>query len=361
MDIHFKPLRQDIFYQELLGEVNSYFKQTGLSSKADVKMIFKCLFLLLLVVGCYLLLLVGNLGLMGKISSIIILGISVVGLGFNLSHEALHNSFSKKKSLNRFLGYSLDLLGLSSYLWKINHGAHHSFTNFHGADGDIKDSKIVRLCPHSPYHPFHRYQVITILFIYSLFYLLLIYVFNTMNMFGVGLGGVRKIKHTWTEVVKFVFLKALYIFIWLVIPIYVMDLSISEFMVGYLLLSVIIGLIFTSIFALAHTVEAAAFPIPIQGKNYSWAEHQLRTTCNFSAGNKFLELYMGGLNYQIEHHLFPNICSTHYANISPLIKKVAAKHNIPYHQTEGIGSALKSHYSLLWKLSKPPVLAFKGS
>lgn len=351
--IQFKNLKEDSFYNELKEEINNYFKKNNYSEKANTTMVVKSIILALMVASMYFTILFVNLDLIYQIFCLVMLGISMVGVGFNISHEALHNAYSSSKIENQLLGYSLDLLGPSSYLWKINHGAHHSYTNIHGVDGDIKDSKILRLCPHSPFHPLHRYQVITVVLIYAFFYLLFIYVLNTLNIFGIGLGGTRKIKHSRKEIIKFIFLKLLYIFIWIIVPVTILNLTPLEFISGYLILSVVIGSIFTTVFALAHTVEQADFPVQKFNEKHSWAEHQLRTTCNFKIKSKLLEHYVGGLNYQIEHHLFPNISSIHYPKISPIVKSIAEKHNITYHSSKGFFYSIQSHFKLLWTLSKP--------
>jgi linoleoyl-CoA desaturase len=351
--IYFKQLEEDHFYKELKKEVSDYFKQNNHSEKANAVMIIKSISFAFLVAGLYLIILFGNPDPAYQILCLILLGIAMVGAGFNIGHEALHNAYSSNKPTNKLLGYTMDLLGPSSYLWKINHSAHHAFTNIHEMDGDIKDSQIVRLCPHSPYHPMHRYQIITIFFIYISFYLLFIYLFNTINMLGINLGGGKKIRHPRKEILKFIFFKLLYIAIWIAIPMIVLDLKVSVFICGYLILSGVIGSVFTIIFALAHTVEQADFPVPESNEKYSWAEHQLRTTCNFRIRNKLLEHYVGGLNYQIEHHLFPNICSIHYPKISSIVKRVAEKHRIPYYSSAGFLESVRSHFKLIWRLSRP--------
>jgi len=91
---------------------------------------------------------------------------------------------------------------------------------------------------------------------------------------------------------------------------------------GYLLMQFISGVVLTVVFQLAHTVEGTTHPLP--NKDYTiennWAIHQLNTTVNFSRKNKLLSWYVGGLNFQVEHHLFPTICHVHYPEVSEIVK-----------------------------------------
>ena len=115
---------------------------------------------------------------------------------------------------------------------------------------------------------------------------------------------------------------------------------------------VIAGLTLASIFQPAHVVPSSTFPVPDPSGNIDadWAVSQLMNTANFAGKARMFSWYVGGLNYQIEHHLFPNICHVHYKNIAPIVKKTAKEYHVPYHEHKTFFAALRSHFSMLNKL-----------
>jgi linoleoyl-CoA desaturase len=141
----------------------------------------------------------------------------------------------------------------------------------------------------------------------------------------------------------------------IVLPLLVLPISWWQSAVGFLIVHFTAGIILGIIFQLAHVVEGTEHPTENAEGNIenAWMIHQLETTSNFAHGNKLLCWYIGGLNYQIEHHLFPKICSIHYPEISPIVHRVAKKHGVPYHYQETFGKAVRSHYRTLKKFGKP--------
>ncbi|MEX0967338.1 MAG: acyl-CoA desaturase [Bacteroidia bacterium] len=340
------------FDAELRREVKAYFQRKGISTKANKWVFKKAILLLTITIALYIIILNTNPHSGWIFSLIVLLGFCISGIGFNIAHEVLHGTMPGKR-LGRYCGYTMDLLGLSSYLWKINHGAHHSYTNVHGLDGDIKESALLRLSPYAAFRPLHRYQLLSAFIIYGLFYFLLIYYFNTLNLMGRNFRNGEKMKLNKRKVMEAVGFKVAYLLVWIVIPLYVMPISIGEFLLGYFLLVTVTGFSLTLVFFVAHEVEVTSFSIAPSSDTVSWAEHQLRTTVNFKAG-RFLESFLGGLNYQIEHHLFPNISSAYYPALSPIVKRIAEKHGIQYKVFSSFGDALKSHIRLLRVLSADP-------
>ena len=352
----FKKKEDDCFYKEIQEEVSAYFRYSKLSIKANSFMKIKAALLLIGVGSLYLIILLEKISAFLLPFALILLGILIISTAFNICHDALHNAFFQKSRKNRNLGYITDLIGPSSYLWNINHGKHHSYTNVHGMDGDIKDSSILRLCPYAPYKPMHRYQLVSVIFIYSSFFLILIYGLNMINITGRNFGNNQTVKHHPASIIQFVLLKLIYICIWIVIPISVMNLNFSQFITGYLLLNITISICFTLVFMVAHGTESVTFRRnDSTNEEVSWAEHQIKTTANFKAKG-LVNLLLGGLNYQIEHHLFPNMSSVHYSKISPIVQKVCKKYQIPYHVNPSFFKALILHFRFLHKMSLPPIL-----
>jgi linoleoyl-CoA desaturase len=84
----------------------------------------------------------------------------------------------------------------------------------------------------------------------------------------------------------------------------------------------------------------------------SWAVHQLLNTTNFSPGSKVTAWFIGGLNYQIEHHLFPQICHIHYPKISAIVAETAREYNLPYNVQKTFIHAIWEHGRMLKVLGK---------
>ena len=154
---------------------------------------------------------------------------------------------------------------------------------------------------------------------------------------------------------KMILVKSFYISAFVILPIFVLQLSAGPYIMGFLLMHFIAGIILTVIFQLAHTVENTAHPLPDQSGTIenSWAIHQLNTTINFSRKSKIISWYVGGLNFQVEHHLFPDICHVHYPAIAPIVKQTAQEFGIPYLENKTFMQAVGSHINLLKILGKP--------
>jgi linoleoyl-CoA desaturase len=119
----------------------------------------------------------------------------------------------------------------------------------------------------------------------------------------------------------------------------------------------IAGLFLSCIFQPAHIIEESTFELPVkssEGKKMEepWAVHEVKNTADFAPKNSFLTWFIGGLNYQIEHHLFTHICHVHYPKLAPIVKKVAHDFNIPYHVESSFLKALKAHMRMLKKLGR---------
>ena len=63
-----------------------------------------------------------------------------------------------------------------------------------------------------------------------------------------------------------------------------------------------------------------------------WAVHQVATTVNFATQNKMWNWLFGGLNFQVEHHLFPRISHVHYPELNKRLKQVCAEFNVAYQE-----------------------------
>ena len=132
--------------------------------------------------------------------------------------------------------------------------------------------------------------------------------------------------------------KILYFSIWIIIPMILIDAPWWSVLIGFVVMHYTAGLILSLVFQLAHVMEDAEMPEPDKTgtmKN-TWAIHQLLTTVNFSTKNKIVNWFTGGLNHQIEHHIFPHISHVHYTKIAAIVKKTAQEFNLPYNEYKAL-------------------------
>ncbi|MEX0646782.1 MAG: acyl-CoA desaturase [Balneolaceae bacterium] len=343
------------FSKVVKARVEEYFEQTGLSKHANFSMVLKTVILLSLYCGAYAMILSGSfsLGVMWLLTAV--MGIGMAGIGFSVSHDALHGAYSANNKVNKILGLSFDLLGANGYIWKITHNViHHTYTNIHGHDEDLEVAEFIRLSPHSEHKAVHRFQHILAFFAYSFATFFWVFIKDYMYFFKPNLGPYENKSHPPVEWATLIITKLLYYFYTLVLPMLLLDITWIQLLIGFTTLHLTAGLILGIIFQLAHVVEETDHPLPDE-KNMideHWMIHEVVTTNNFARNNKLLSWYIGGLNYQIEHHLFPKVCSIHYPAISPIVEKTAKEFNIPYNHHDTFSQAVASHYRTLKKFGK---------
>ncbi len=290
------------------------------------------------------------------------MGIGVAGIGFSVSHDALHGAYSSNARINVMLGLTFHLLGAIGYLWKIKHNViHHTYTNIQGVDEDLEVSNFLRLSPTSKYHPIQRYQHIYAFAAYSLSTLHWAFLKDYKNILKKDIGPYRDIIHSRAQIALLIGMKILYYVYMIVLPLFILDVTWWQFIIGFLTIHLTAGMILGIVFQLAHVVEGPEHfaSEANQVMEDAWLVHEMKTTSNFGRSNKLLCWYVGGLNFQIEHHLFPKICSIHYPALSPIVERVARLHGIPYHQHVSFGNAVASHYRMLKQLGDPIVAPAK--
>ena len=152
--------------------------------------------------------------------------------------------------------------------------------------------------------------------------------------------------------------KLFYISYIFVLPAVLLPLTGLQIFLGFVIMHYIGGFILAIIFQPAHVIDGTEYPMPdAEGKmENSWAVHQLLTTTNFANNNRVLNWYVGGLNFQVEHHLFPNICHVHYRKISPIVQRTAAEFGLPYKSEPTFIGAIIGHARLLKQLGAKPEL-----
>jgi linoleoyl-CoA desaturase len=341
------------FHTELKRRINDYFDQTGKAPTGDIRLYFKAVVLTVSFVAVYVNLVFFTPATWIALAECIVLGGLTAAIGFNVMHDGAHGSFSKHPFVNKMAGLSLNFLGANVFLWMTKHNViHHAYTNVDGIDDDIEARPFLRLCESQKYYKMHRYQHIYVWFAYSILYLYWIFFTDYRKYFTGKIGDVPLKKMNFKEHFSFWFFKATHLVIFAGIPIYVVGFS--TWLVGFWVLVSFAGLVLSIVFQLAHTLSETSFPEPTNGKMPDeWAIHQLKTTANFATGNKVISWLVGGLNYQIEHHLFPKISHVHYPEISKIIRNACAEYGIQYIEHPKMRVALVSHVNHLRKLGRP--------
>lgn len=347
--VRFLSSDREGFYSTVRKRVEDHFAATGSSRTANSAMLFKSLVLTAIYLICYLLLISDQFGFAAVVFLYAAVGAMTGLIGFNITHDALHGSYLKSKTGNRLLGYSFDFNGTSSTVWIISHNLHHHvYTNIAGIDEDIDKMVWLRFSPSDGHYWFHRYQHLYALPLYTftainwLFYSDYAWFYREYRQGNVGT----------KDLLLFLVFKLINLSVFLFIPLLVLSLPTWQILLGYLAMQMTGGFIIAVVFQLAHIVEGVEYPTPdTQGKiSECWAEHELKTTSNFAASNHLLGWILGGLNFQIEHHLFPHVCHIHYPAIAPIVKQTAAEFGIPYHEQPSFFAALCSHLRLLKRL-----------
>lgn len=344
------------FSEEVKAEVRAFFKERKLSKHANGEMVLKTIIIVSLYLFPYLFILSGTVSSIGMWLLCILMGVGLAGIGFSVAHDALHGSYSSNSTVNNVIGFSFDLVGANGYIWKITHNViHHTYTNIQGHDEDLEVADFIRLSPHTPFKPIHRIQHILALPAYSFATIFWVFVKDYWYFFKPTLGPFDNKKHQTKEWIKLIGAKLFYYGYAIVIPLLVLEITWWQFLIGFLTVHLTAGVILGVIFQLAHVVEETTHPVPDENNTIDdhWVIHEMYTTNNFARKNKLLSWYIGGLNYQIEHHLFPNICSVHYPMISPIVERIAEKHGIPYNCHETFSEAVSSHFRTLKKFGNP--------
>ena len=314
-------------------------------------------------------LLIINLGIISSpwlliaMYSVAALGMSGIGMG--IMHDALHGSYSKNRKVNKYMGYTMNLIGANADVWKIQHNVlHHTYTNIEDADDDINAPFFLRFSPHAKRYKIHRFQHLYIWFFYGLSTLSWVTVKDFVRMHRyrkMGFFGSKK--EYKTMVLKVIGWKMLYYSYVLVIPMIMLPLAPWVIILGFLIMHFITGVLITTVFQTAHVMPGVDFPLPDENGiiGSDWFVHQMATTSNFSPKSRFFSWLIGGLNYQIEHHLLPNISHVHYKNISKIVAETAKEYGIPYNTQKTFVEAVWEHARMLRHLGKVEMIPIKAT
>jgi linoleoyl-CoA desaturase len=291
-----------------------------------------------------------------------VLGLSMAAIGFNIQHDAAHKAYSERPWVNKLMAMTLDLVGGSSYLWDWKHNTiHHTYTNLDGYDDDINIGFWGRLSPGQKRYPFHRLQGIYLWILYGFLAIKWHLVDDFQSLITGKIGSHKIPRPKGKNLAVFIFGKVFFFTLAFVIP---MTLHpVWAVLLVYALAAFVSGVVLSVVFQLAHCVEEADFPVPVetaaggQKVENEWAIHQVLTTANFARGNKFLSWFLGGLNFQVEHHLFHKICHIHYPELSKVVEQVCREFGVRYNANKTFWGAVRSHWRWLVQMGRPTVSA----
>ncbi|MEZ4853574.1 fatty acid desaturase [Flavobacterium sp.] len=349
------------FFRILNKRVNTYFKENNLKKTGNWRLHFKTFVMFTLFLAPYFFLISMNMPFWVYLLLNVVIGVGMAGVGMNVMHDGNHGSYSEKSWVNKIMGGSIYILAGNVYNWQVQHNVlHHTYTNIHGHDEDLDAGKIIRFTKQAKWHRFHKFQHYYSIFLYGLltFNWAITTDFLQMKRYlkrKLSYGEFKKPSVQWTTLV---ITKVIYFSIWLVVPM-LMGIVWWKVLLGFVVMHYTAGLILSIVFQLAHVVEDTKNPSPNEEGELenTWAVHQLFTTANFAPKNWLINYYTGGLNHQIEHHIFPNISHIHYNKIAKIVKETAKECNLPYYEFKSTRSAILSHFKHLKELGKKPQLA----
>jgi linoleoyl-CoA desaturase len=340
------------FQLELKTRVDTFFRETSSSRRDVAAWYFKATAIVLTFAASYTLLVAFASAWWHAVPLTLVLALAVVGIGFNIMHDGGHAAVSRHRAVNRLMAHSLDIVGGSSYLWRWKHSVlHHNYANITGHDMDITLGMLARFTPHQPRYPHQRWQHWYVWPLYALLAIKWQFHDDFRTLLTGRIGPHRIPRPRGIALGLLVAGKLTFFSLALAIPLLLHP--IWAVVVCYLLFAVVLGLVLSVVFQLAHSVEEADFPDVPEGARYvdnAWAVHQVQTTVNFCHGNRLVTWLLGGLNYQIEHHLFPEISHCNYPRMSGIVKATCGEFGIAYNEHASFYAGVRSHIRWLRRM-----------
>lgn len=347
--------KQKEFFNALKQEVDAYFERNALKKTGNWKLYAKTAILIPSAIGIYLLLMFVSMHWALSTLLWVAFGLNMAAIGFNIMHDACHGSFSTRGWVNELFGLTNNFLGGNAFLWKLKHNIiHHTYTNVDGVDDDINNMPFMRQCSTQPWKPMHQFQSIYMFFLYG-FTSLFMFFMDYVKYFSKKIYTTPLKKMDVKEHMIFWGGKIFFILFYIVIPIVLIGWK--AWLIGFLISQFTLGLTLAIVFQLAHVVEHAEFesagvdPVKIENE---WAIHQVKTTANFAFSNKLITWFVGGLNYQIEHHLFPRISHIHYPAISKIVRETCEQFDLNYIYFPSTRAAVVSHVRFMNQMGQRP-------
>ena len=348
----FAPPRS--FHAELKRRAAHYFQTEAKAQTGNAALLGKAALLVGSLIALYVHLVFFAPALGWALAECVALGVVMALVGFNVMHDGAHGSFSRYGWLNRAAAFTLNVMGGSSYMWDAKHNTvHHMYTNIAGVDDDLDIQPWMRLTPDQQRHRAHRFQHFYFWFLYGLLYFSWVFVMDYQKYFTQRIGTVALKPMSRNDHFIFWGFKVLSLGIFIALPVYMVGFG--GWLLGFVVAMSVAGFTLSIVFQLAHTVEQTAFPVPhatTHKMEDEWAIHQLRTTANFATHNRLISWLVGGLNFQVEHHLFPKVSHVHYPQLSKIIKQTCAEFEVPYQEYPRMWQAVVSHVAFLRQMGR---------
>jgi linoleoyl-CoA desaturase len=344
--------RDTAFQVEIRRRVEEYFRATGRRQRDCWPMYLKTVLLLATFATSYVLLVFVAQNWWHGLLLSILLGLSAAGIGFNVQHDGGHQAYSSSSWINRVMALTLELIGGSSYLWHWKHVVlHHTYANITGHDTDIDLGGLGRFTPHQKRRAYHRWQHVYLWPLYGLLAIKWQLVDDFRKVASGRISGQPVPRPMGWDLVIFVAGKAVFFTLAFGMPLLVHP--VAAVLVGYVVAAVVAGAVLSVVFQVAHCVEEAQFPVPRADTGrieHAWAVHQVETTVNFARRSRVVTWLLGGLNFQVEHHLFPRICHVNYPAISQIVEATCRDFGIAYAEHRSFRAGIASHFRWLRRM-----------
>ncbi len=357
--VKFAPKGVDSFYDTVKARVDRYFADKKIARSANNSMRVKAVVMFAIYFVPYIAIVssLASASIWLYYACWVLMGLGIVGIGTSVMHDSNHGSYSNNKLVNDLFGGVLNILGGYSRNWRIQHNIlHHTYTNLDGLDEDIEAGGLLRMTPNAPYKKFHKYQHLYAWFLYMIMNLFWVTVKDFRQILRYDKNGLlKKEKVTKSQaILELSLYKVIYVAYVIVLPLIFSGVAWYHVVFGFIAMQMMAGLGLACIFQPAHVMETSTFPVPGADRKVedSWAIHQLLNTTNFSPDSKITAWFIGGLNYQIEHHLFPQVCHIHYSRIAPIVEKTAKEYGLPYNVQKTFAQAIWEHGKMLRALGR---------
>lgn len=343
------------FQRDVRQRVDEYFRRTGHRKRDSPQMYLKTAIIFAWLIGSYVLLVFFSLAWWQVVPLVVALGLAMGGIAFNVQHDGNHHAYSRYEWINRLMARSLDFVGASSYLWHWKHNVlHHTYVNISGQDTDIDVGPLARFTPHQKRLPAHRWQHLYMWALYGFMTIRWQFYRDFNELITSKIEGHKFPRPKGWDLATFFVGKLVFATLALAIP--MLFHPIWLVLLVYFGVSFVLGVVMAVVFQLAHCTEQASFPLPQQDTgrmDNSWAIHQVSTTVDFARKSRVASWLLGGLNFQIEHHLFPQICHVNYPGISKIVEETCRDHGVEYKEHASVWAGLAAHFHWLRLMGSP--------
>ncbi|UTW63731.1 acyl-CoA desaturase [bacterium SCSIO 12741] len=345
------------FLKTIRKRVNEHFKSNDISRFANSTMVVKTIVMFALYLIPFLCIISGLFTNYWVIFLFwMIMGIGKSGIGLSVMHDANHGAYSRNPRVNRLLGLSMNIIGANAEVWKLQHNVlHHTYTNVDQIDDDINAPSFLRFTPYQELRPIHRFQFLYFWFFYGISILARVTFREYFRAYKFKKMGLTPKPGQFRELmVSLVIWKVIYFGLFLALPIWLSPVPVGFTILCFVIMHFIVGLTLSMVFQSAHVLPNCEIHQSNESGDLenSWIAHELKTTSNFAPNSKVLSWFIGGLNFQIEHHLFPNICHVHYKSISKIVEQTAREFDLPYNSYPSFTRASMEHVKLLYDLGR---------